>query len=81
MKEECDAELPIDQIKFLAVMNVLYTETDYHNVIIFVCAQVKKENFSFRNAEPHKCTDWRWVKWSDFLNLEPHFIPFKFFFE
>ena len=42
---------------------------------------VDKANFMFRNCEPAKCTDWRWVKWSDFLNLRPPFIPFKYFFE
>ena len=36
VKEECDADLIIEQIKFLAVMNVLYLEADYHNVGIFM---------------------------------------------
>lgn len=81
MKEECDAELQIDQIKFLTVVNVLYPEADYHNVIIIMFTRVEKENFSFRNTEPEKCTDWRWVKWDDFLKLSPHFIPYKFVFE
>ena len=31
--------------------------------------------------EPDKNTDWRWVKWDEFLLLKPHFIPFKYFWE
>ena len=42
MKEECDAELELDKIKFLTVVNVLYLEADYHNVGIFMFCQVTK---------------------------------------
>ena len=62
-------------------MNVLYLEADYHNVGIFMLAKVKKDEFSFRNTEPDKCTDWRWVNWDTFLTFEPKFIPFKYFFD
>ncbi len=62
-------------------MNVLYLEADYHNVGIFMAVKVKRDLFKFRNTEPDKCTDWSWVKWSEFLKLESKFIPFKYFFE
>lgn len=61
MKEECDADLDITQIKFLGVANVLYLEADYHNVGIFMAVKVEKAAFKFRNLEPHKCSDWRWI--------------------
>ncbi len=48
-------------------MNVLYLEADYHNVGIFMFSSVKKDVFTFKNLEPEKCTDWRWVAWKDFL--------------
>ena len=35
----------------------------------------------FENKEPHKCTDWRWVKWNDFVNYENLFNVFYYFFE
>ena len=62
-------------------MNVLYLEANYHNVGIFMFAKVKKADFTFRNTEPDKCTDWRWVHWDTFLGFENKFIPFKYFFE
>lgn len=31
--------------------------------------------------EPEKNTAWRWMKWSEFVELENLFIPFKYFFE
>ena len=73
-------QLPLENIKFLTVMNVLYTEADYHNVGIFMYCEVKSDIW-FKNMEPEKCTDWRWVKWEDFIQFEPHFIPFKYFWE
>ena len=62
-------------------MNVLYTEVNYHNVGIFMCAKVDKDAFTFRNTEPEKCTDWHWVKWDEFIAKEADslFIPFKYF--
>ncbi len=36
VKEECDADLDLEKILFLTVMNVLYLEADYHNVGIFM---------------------------------------------
>jgi hypothetical protein len=31
--------------------------------------------------EPEKNTAWSWIAWTDFVPLEPKFIPFKYFFE
>ena len=56
--EECDANLKLDQIKFITVMNVLYTEAGYHNVGINMFSKVEKDTFTFRNTEPEKTTDW-----------------------
>ena len=81
MLEECDATLPLADIRFVTVMNVLFTEADYHNVGIFMFCQVQKADFTFKNTEPHKCTDWHWQKYSDFIEEENLFIPFKYFFE
>lgn len=81
MLEECDAFLPLESYKFVACMNVLFTEADYHNVGIFMFAKVTKSEFTFKNTEPDKCTDWHWVKWEDFIKKDPLFIPFKYFFE
>jgi len=81
VKEECDADLDVDKIKFISCMNILFVEAGYHNVGIFTLATVDKTTFSFRNLEPHKNSDWRWVKWCDFVELTPLFIPFKYFFE
>ena len=36
--EECDALIPLGDLKFLTVMNVLYLEANYHNVGIFMFA-------------------------------------------
>ena len=72
--------LPIEDIKFLTVMNVLYLEAIYHNVGIFMYCKVAS-TASFRNLEPEKCTDWHWVPWTVFIELTPHFIPFKYFWE
>lgn len=81
MLEECDATLSLESLRFVTVMNVLYTEADYHNVGIFMFAPVIKADFTFRNTEPEKCTDWQWVAWSDFVQKENLFIPFRYFFE
>ena len=81
MKEECDADLQLDQIKFITVMNVLYTEVGYHNVGIFMFSKVDKDTFTFRNTEPEKTTDWEWIKWDEFIKKDNHFIPFKYFWE
>jgi len=62
-------------------MNVLYLEADYHNVGIFMFARVNKSDFSFRNMEPEKNTDWQWMAWEDFIKQPRLFIPFKYFFE
>ena len=62
-------------------MNVLYTEVGYHNVGIFMFCKVDKDNFSFENKEPEKCTDWHWVHYDEFMQKEPLFIPFKYFVE
>ena len=43
----CDANLELDSIKFVTVMNVLYTEAGYHNVGIFMLSKVEKETFDF----------------------------------
>ena len=45
VKEECDADLKLDRLKFLTVMNVLYLEANYHNVGIFMFTQVVKKEF------------------------------------
>ena len=45
--EECGAHLPIEDIKFVTVMNVLYTEVGYHNVGIFMFCKVDKHTFTF----------------------------------
>ena len=81
VKEECDADIELDKIKFLNVMNVLYVEADYHNVGINMATRVDKETFTFKTTEPHKNTEWRWVKWDEFIKKERLFIPFKYFFE
>ena len=83
VQEECDASLDLESIKFVTVMNVLYTEANYHNVGIFMLAKVDKDTFTFRNTEPEKCTDWHWVKWAEFIAKETDslFIPFKYFWE
>ena len=65
--EECGAHLPLQDIKFVTVMNVLYTEVGYHNVGIFMFCKVDKASFSFENREPEKCTDWRWVPWAEYF--------------
>ena len=79
--EECDADLQLDQIKFITVMNVLYTEVGYHNVGIFMFTRVDKDTFTFKNTEPEKTTDWEWIKWDDFIQKDQQFIPFKYFWE
>ena len=38
--------------------------------------QVMKEEFTWKTCEPEKNSEWRWVPWSEFLDLEPKFIPF-----
>ena len=38
--EECGAHLPLEDIKFVNVMNVLLTEHGYHNVGIFMFCHV-----------------------------------------
>ena len=81
MLEECGAHLPLEDIKFVTVMNVLYTEVGYHNVGIFMLCKVAKEGFTFENCEPDKCTDWSWVPWEEFMGKENLFVPFKYFFE
>ena len=81
MLEECAAHLPLKDIKFVTVMNVLYTEVGYHNVGIFMFCAVIKQGFNFHNTEPDKCTDWHWVAWDEFCSKERLFIPFKYFFE
>lgn len=73
--------MPIEGIKFLTVMNVLYLEANYHNVGIFMMAKVMKADIKLQNVEEGKCTDWVWVHWDDFLAKDRHFIPFKYFFE
>ena len=62
-------------------MNILYTEADYHNVGVFTFAPVIKSETKFETTEPHKNSEWRWVPWKEFVDLEPLFIPFKYFFE
>jgi len=81
VEEECGAHLPLEDIKFVTVMNVLFTEHGYHNVGIFMFCKVDKATFVFENKEPEKCTDWRWMDWAEFMNKEPKFIPFKYFIE
>ena len=78
--EECDITLEESEVKVMEVMNIIYTEADYHNVGVFTLAQVKKDT-KFKTMEPHKNTEWRWVPWSQFIELKPLFIPFKYFFE
>ena len=45
------------QIKVMEVMNIIYTEADYHNVGVFTLAKVKKE-IHFKTMEPEKNTEW-----------------------
>ena len=79
--EECGAEIPIEEFKFVTVVNVLFTEHGYHNVGIFMFCKVDKDSFTFENSEPDKCTNWEWIHWDSFMQKEPLFIPFKYFFE
>ena len=81
LEEECGVVIATDRIKFVSMMNVLLTEHDYHNVGIFMFVQVMKEEFTWKTCEPEKNSEWRWVRWSEFLDLQPKFIPFKYFFE
>ena len=73
--------MPLEDIKFVTVMNVLFTEHGYHNVGIFMLCLVDKQTFTFENKEPEKCTDWHWIHWDQFMQQSPLFIPFKYFIE
>lgn len=89
--EECGLLLDESKMSYITTMNVRGTEHHYHNVGIFMVTfsfkihpqfiQVKKEETRFENKEPHKNTDWQWMKWEEFLEKEPKFIPFKYFFQ
>ena len=56
-------------------------EADYHNVGVFTFVSVKKGQTRFRRMEPEKNTEWRWVRWAEFVKKKPLFIPFKYFFQ
>ena len=62
-------------------MNILGVEFDYHNIGIFMFVKVKKSETVFENNEPEKCTDWRWVKWNEYVDYPNLFNPFYYFFE
>ena len=63
------------------MINVLFTEHGYHNVGINMFCKVQKDQFIFQNPEPDKCTGWRWMNYSEFVQQEPKFIPMKYFIE
>ena len=68
------------EIKYITTMNVRGVVFGYHNVGIFMFAQVKKDDFKFKTTEPEKNTEWRWMKWTDFSELPNLFNPFEYFF-
>ena len=60
-------------------MNVI--DAEYHNVGVYTYVDVVKAETPFKTTEPEKNTEWRWVPWSEFVNLKPYFAPNKLFFE
>ena len=80
--EEVNLKVEASRMRYVATMNVRGVEFGYHNVGIFMLAQVQKDECHPKCMEPEKNTDWTWVKWFDFLKLEDSLShPFAPFFE
>lgn len=62
-------------------MNSLFPEHNYHNVEIGMFVKVNKDEFELKTPEPEKNTEWKWLHWDQFMQKEPKFLSFKFFFE
>eukprot|EP00347_Sterkiella_histriomuscorum_P003432 403364314 len=81
VEEECGVLFPHDRVKYLTTINGRGLHYNYHYVTLFMFTLVKKDEYNFINTEPTKQTDWRWVKWSEFVEYENLFNPFQYFFQ
>eukprot|EP00347_Sterkiella_histriomuscorum_P013977 403362634 len=79
--EESGVQLDPERIHYICTTNVMDLDIGYHNVGISMFTLVKKDEYNFINTEPTKQTDWRWVKWSEFVEYENLFNPFQYFFQ
>lgn len=71
VKEETNLE--IDNVRFAAVTNDIFTEENRHYATIWVVSDWSSGEL--QNTEPHKCTEQRWVTFEELP--EPLFLPWK----
>ncbi|CDW76568.1 probable 8-oxo-dgtp diphosphatase nudt15 [Stylonychia lemnae] len=80
IEEETSLKLDQEAIKYVATVNAFDKVKGYHDIDIYMGILVWKEQCQFKNMEPHNQTDWQWVKWEDFVNIDNLFYSFREFF-
>ena len=79
--EEAGVIINPNEIKYVTTINEIELDKNYHHVGILMAVCVNKSDFTFKNVNPSKTSDWRWVKWVELVEYEPLFHPFKYIFE
>jgi len=65
LKEETNLDIPPDQMKFVAMFNVIEKSKQFHYIdIIMLCRH--DETQEVKNLEPHACAGWEWWSLEDF---------------
>lgn len=81
LKEETGLDIDPVRIFHMKTFNCFNPETQYHNVAIYLMAEIEENEKPFvTNTEPHKCEGWFWVDY-DFLvrNYPKLFFPLQVF--
>jgi 8-oxo-dGTP diphosphatase len=81
--EECGLKISHERIKHIKTLNCFNPKDDYHNVAIYLYAEINEEEKSkVKNMEPHKCEDWMWVDYHFMMNnYDKLFFPIKVFIQ
>ena len=66
VKEETN--LDIEDLKLVKVTNDIMAN-DKHYITIFMSGKLCASSAELINMEPHKCEEWKWVPWSDIVDL------------
>lgn len=79
LSEECGLTLSPESFTFVTATNDPMPDEGLHYVTLFVTAAISAEQAGqIVNLEPHKCTGWHWLRWSEIAS-KPLFIPLQHF--
>ena len=82
LMEETGLVISQERIKHIKTLNCFNPKDGYHNVAVYLYAEIKEEEKSMViNMEPHKCEEWIWVDY-EFLknNFDKLFFPIQVFY-